>query len=374
MDNFFSINKQDFYRGRINNDQTINERNKVVEDFMNDMDDKNNENNNWEDDEEDDFDKVENEYMKKKKENELKNIKDKEVDLNKYKKEEINEEKETIEDNNIIKKSDFDIFYNNDDKNKNNYQKQFFPRLYQNPENLYLYEANKYKEKQKIKKLYERKNKKNEYEDLNNFKNLINRQNKNKENDKGKKQNIRIFKTGKKTSKESRSLSKTKFKNGKNEDTKNQEENESFEEIKSLLSKYRNNKGVVKSGRIRRPSNKEKKLFENFQNVNNNIWNNNLNNYNFQSNIQQYEVNKLKNDFILPPIYNPIQSKYNNIFNGNKTFTTFSNMNGININYLNDKNRSKSKNKNLKKNYEDNITNNNQIQFDVILNHFDKKE
>ena len=67
MDNFFSINKQDFYRGRINNDQTINERNKVVEDFMNDMDDKNNENNNWEDDEEEDFDKVENEYMKKNK-------------------------------------------------------------------------------------------------------------------------------------------------------------------------------------------------------------------------------------------------------------------------------------------------------------------
>jgi hypothetical protein len=49
-------------------------------------------------------------------------------------------------------------------------------------------------------------------------------------------------------------------------------------------------------------------------------------------------------------------------------------MNGININYLNDKNRSKSKNKNSKKNYEDNITNNNQIQFDVILNHFDKKD
>ena len=63
--NFFTINKQDFYRGRINNDQTINERNKVVEDFMNDMDDKNNENNNLEDEEEDDFDKMENEYYKK---------------------------------------------------------------------------------------------------------------------------------------------------------------------------------------------------------------------------------------------------------------------------------------------------------------------
>ena len=91
-------------------------------------------------------------------------------------------------------------------------------------------------------------------------------------------------------------------------------------------------KGEVKSGRIKRPSNKEKKLFEKFQNVNNNIWNNNLNYYNFQSNIQQYEVNKLKNDSILPPIHIPIPNKCNNIFNGNKTFTTFSNINGININ------------------------------------------
>ena len=56
----FSINKQDFYRRRINNVQKINERNKVI----------NNENNDWEDNEEDDFDKIENEYMKKK-ENEL---------------------------------------------------------------------------------------------------------------------------------------------------------------------------------------------------------------------------------------------------------------------------------------------------------------
>jgi hypothetical protein len=370
MENFMFNNQGNCFSQRINNDQSINERNKIVDEFMNYIDNKNNINNNWDDEEEDDFDKIEHEYMKKK--NEEAKIKYYE-DYNKIKENEEIEEKEIINDK-YNRKIEYD-FYNNEENNiKSNIPKQFFPRLYQNPENLYLYEANKYKEKQKIKKLYERKNKKNEYEDLNNFKNLINRQNKNKEIDKGKKQNIRIFKTGKKTSKESRSLSKTKFKNGKNEDTKNQEENESFEEIKSLLSKYRNNKGGVKSGRIRRPSNKEKKLFENFQNVNNNIWNNNLNNYNFQSNIQQYEVNKLKNDFILPPIYNPIQSKYNNIFNGNKTFTTFSNMNGININYLNDKNRSKSKNKNTKKNYEDNISNNNQIQFDVILNHFDKKE
>ncbi len=95
-------------------------------------------------------------------------------------------------------------------------------------------------------------------------------------------------------------------------------------------------------------SNKGKKLFENFQNLNTSVWNNNLNNFIFKSNIQQYEVNKLKDDSILPPIHIPIPNKCNNIFNGNKTFTTFSNINGINLNYLNDKNRSKSKNKNSK--------------------------
>ena len=31
-------------------------------------------------------------------------------------------------------------------------------------------------------------------------------------------------------------------------------------------------------------------------------------------------------------IINTIQNKYNNIFNGNKTFTTFSKIDGININ------------------------------------------
>ena len=35
MNNSFSINKQ-----KINNEQTINKRNKVTEDFMNNMDDK----------------------------------------------------------------------------------------------------------------------------------------------------------------------------------------------------------------------------------------------------------------------------------------------------------------------------------------------
>ena len=67
------------------------------------------------------------------------------------------------------------------------------------------------------------------------------------------------------------------------------------------------------------------------------------------------------------------------MFNGNKTFTTFSNINGFN--QLNEKKRSKSKNK--KRNFEsiyncNNIYNNNyndnQIQFDFILNHFEKKD
>ena len=49
-----------------------------------------------------------------------------------------------------------------------------------------------------------------------NFKKL-NRENKN--------QNIRILKIGKKINKESRSLNKNKFKNEKNEDFKNKEEN-----------------------------------------------------------------------------------------------------------------------------------------------------
>ena len=367
--NFFTINKQDFYRGRINNDQTINERNKVVEDFMNDMDDKNNENNNLEDEEEDDFDKMENEYYKKREKE--KNEKNKSETIYKFKEEE-NEEKEINNNNNynnnIIKKSDFDIFYTNEENiNKNNfkYRKHFYPKLYQNPEKLYLMEVNKKKEKKKMKKLYEKKIKKIEYDELN------------KENEKLKKQNIRIFKTGKKFDKESRSLSKTKIKNGKKEDIKNQDSNnESFEEIESLLSKYRNNKGGIKSGRIRRPSNKGKKLFENFQNIN--PWNNQINN--FQNNNNQYDVNnKLKNECFLPPIYNPIQSKYENMFNGNKTFTTFSNINGFN--QLNEKKRSKSKNK--KRNFEsiyncNNIYNNNyndnQIQFDFILNHFEKKD
>ena len=376
MDNFFSINKQDFYRGRINNDQTINERNKVVEDFMNDMDDKNNENNNLEDEEEDDFDKMENEYYKKREKE--KNEKSKSDTIYKFKEEE-NEEKEinnntNNNNNNIIKKSDFDIFYNNEENiNKNNFQyrKQFYPKLYQNPEKLYLMEINKKKEKKKMKQLYEKKIRKIEYDELN----------KNKENEKLKKQNIRIFKTGKKIDKESRSLSKTKLKNGKKEDIKNQDSNnESFEEIQSLLSKYRNNKAGIKSGRIRRPSNKGKKLFENFQNIN--PWNNQINN--FQNNNNQYDVNnKLKNECFLPPIYNPIQSKYENMFNGNKTFTTFSNINGFN--QLNEKKRSKSKNKkrnfesiyNNNNNYNNNYNtnyNDNQIQFDFILNHFEKKD
>ena len=50
-----------------------------------------NENNNYEDEEEDDFDKVENEYMRKKKDNEIINIKDKEIEMDKYKKEIIKE-------------------------------------------------------------------------------------------------------------------------------------------------------------------------------------------------------------------------------------------------------------------------------------------
>ena len=121
-------------------------------------------------------------------------------------------------------------------------------------------------------------------------------------------------------------------------------------------------------------SDKGKQLFENFQNLNTSIWNNNLNNFIVKSNIQQYEVNKLKNDSILPPIHIPIPNKCNNIFNGNKTIITFSNINGINLNYLNDKNRHKSKNKNSKRFFEDNIKNNNKIQFDDIVNHFNQKE
>ena len=48
-------------------DQSINERNKIVDEFMNYIDNKNNIKKNWEDEEEDDFDKIENEYMRKKK-------------------------------------------------------------------------------------------------------------------------------------------------------------------------------------------------------------------------------------------------------------------------------------------------------------------
>jgi hypothetical protein len=348
--NFFTINKQDFYRGRINNDQTINERNKVVEDFMNDMDDKNNENNNLEDEEEDDFDKIENEYMRKKNEEANKKYYD---DFNQIKE---NEEKEIIYDKNN-RKTNYD-FYNNEENNKkSNCPKQFFPRLFQNPENLYLIEAYKMKEKHKIKKIFERKIK-----DENNKINI------NLEKDKSKeKQNIRIFKKTKK--KESHSLSKNKIKNKnlKKEDTKNQEENNiSFEENEILFSKYKNNKKGIKSGK---PSYNRNNIIDKLNNFNNpysTLWNNKLNNI---IDIKNYEKSRLKSDFFLPKIKS---ERNENLLNNNNTFTIF-NIKRKKNNCLNQKSKSNSKNKNLKRNFDDYNINNNKIQFDVILNHFKKE-
>ena len=121
-------------------DQSIKERNKVIEDFMNDMD-KKIEKENYEEEEEDDFDKIENEYMRKKNEEskrknkeEIKLIKEQNGNYEKYIKDKINEEREKIYDSNMIKKTDYE------NNNKTIYQKHFFPKLYQNPENVYLIE------------------------------------------------------------------------------------------------------------------------------------------------------------------------------------------------------------------------------------------
>ena len=66
MDKFISKNENNLKEKKYL-DQSIKERNKVIEDFMNDMD-KKIEKENYEEEEEDDFDKIENEYMRKKNE------------------------------------------------------------------------------------------------------------------------------------------------------------------------------------------------------------------------------------------------------------------------------------------------------------------
>ena len=163
MDNFGFRNQENYYCQRINNDQSINERNKIVDEFMNYIDNKNNIKKNWEDEEEDDFDKIENEYMRKKNEEskrknkeEIKLIKEQNSNYEKYIKDKINEEREKIYDSNMIKKTDYE------NNNKTIYQKHFFPKLYQNPENIYLIENLKKREKQKMKKFYDKKNKNEE--------------------------------------------------------------------------------------------------------------------------------------------------------------------------------------------------------------------
>ena len=106
---------------------------------------------------------IENEYMRKKNEEskrknkeEIKLIKEKNDNYEKYIKDKINEEREKIYDSNMIKKTDYE------NNNKTIYQKHFFPKLYQNPENVYLIENLKKREKQKMKKFYDKKNKNEE--------------------------------------------------------------------------------------------------------------------------------------------------------------------------------------------------------------------
>ena len=344
-------NQGNCFSQRINNDQSINERNKIVDEFMNYIDNKNNLNNNWDDEEEDDFDKIEHEYMKKK--NEEAKIKYYE-DYNKIKENEEIEEKQIINDK-YNKKIEYD-FYNNEENNKkSNCPKQFFPRLFQNPENLYLIEAYKNKGKHKIKKIFERK-----IREENNKINSNNEKNKSKE-----KQNIRIFKNKKKNNIKAHSLSKNKItiNKGIKEDKKNQEENNiSFEENEPLFSKYKNNKKGIKSGI---PYYKKNNIFDNIQNLNNpssTFWNNQINNI---IGIQNYERTRLKSDYFLPQI----SYRNENLVNNN-TFTTFNLKRKKKNNNLYQK--SKSKNKNLKKNFDDYNIINNKIQFDVILNHFKK--
>ena len=339
-------NQGNCFSQRINNNQSINERNKIVDEFMNYIDNKNNINNNWDDEEEDDFDKIEHEYLKKK--NEEAKIKYYE-DYNKIKENEEIEEKEIINDK-YNRKIEYD-FYNNEENNiKSNFPKQFFPRLYQNPENLYLIEAYKKKGKHKIKKIFERKIREENNKINSNY-------DKTKE-----KQNIRIFKNRKKNIIKAHSLSKNKIiiNKGIKEDKKNQDENNtSFDENEPLFSKYKNNKKGIKSGR---PYYKRNNIFNNLQNLNNpssTFWNNQINNI---IGIQNYERTRLKSDYFLPQI----KSFRNENLVNNNTFTTFK------TNNLNQKSKSKSKNKNLKKNFDDYNIINNKIQFDVILNHFKK--
>ncbi len=354
MDNFF-VNNQGSYSQRINNEQSINERNKIVDEFMNYIDNKNNINKNWDDEEEDDFDKIENEYMRKKNEEAKKQYYE---DYNKKKENEEIEEKEIIYDKNIRKTNN--NFYNNEENNiKSNFPKQFFPRLYQNPENLYLIEVYKKKGKHKIKKIFERK-----ITEENNKINSINGKDKSKE-----KQNIRIFKNSKKNNIKPHSLSKNKIKinKGIKEDTKNQDENNiSFEENEALFTKYKNIKKGIKSGR---PYYTRNNIFDNLQNLNNpssTFLNNQLSNI---IGIQNYERSRLKSDFFLPQI----KSFRNENLVNNNTFSTF-NLKRKKNDYLNQKSKSKSKSKtkNLKRNLDDYNSINNKIQFDVILNHFKK--
>ena len=339
-------NQGNCFSQRINNNQSINERNKIVDEFMNYIDNKNNINKNWDDEEEDDFDKIEHEYLKKK--NEEAKIKYYE-DYNKIKENEEIEEKEIINDK-YNRKIEYD-FYNNEENNiKSNFPKQFFPRLYQNPENLYLIEAYKMKGKHKIKKIFERKIREENNKINSNY-------DKTKE-----KQNIRIFKNRKKNIIKAHSLSKNKIiiNKGIKEDKKNQDENNtSFDENEPLFSKYKNNKKGIKSGR---QYYKRNNIFNNLQNLNNpssTFLNNQLSNI---IGIQNYERSRLKSDFFLPQI----KSFRNENLVNNNTFTT------LKTNNLNQKSKSKSKNKNLKKNFDDYNIINNKIQFDVILNHFKK--
>jgi hypothetical protein len=345
MDKFISKNENNLKEKKYL-DQSIKERNKVIEDFMNDMD-KKIEKENYEEEEEDDFDKIENEYMRKKNEEskrknkeKIKLIKEQNDNYEKYIKDKINEEREKIYDSNMIKKTDYE------NNNKTIYQKHFFPKLYQNPENIYLIENLKKREKQKMKKFYDKKNKNEER--INHFNRNLSKE---KLIENLKNQNIKLFKLERKNIKESHSTIKTKFKRKKNkkeekEDKKNEEEeNNSFEEFEKVFSTYRNNKLGYKSGKTRRKSQKEKNIF-------NKCHNNNLNNQ--LNEIQNYKNNRLKSDCLLPSIYKYINQNH---FNGNKTFTNFSNNNY--------EKKSFSGNLNLNK------FNNNKIQFDIILNHFE---
>ena len=145
-----------------NNDQSINERNKAVDDFINDLDnkDKNIENEN-ENEEEDQFDKAEKEYMRKKEEEQKENNNKNENENDENEEEEKNEEEE-IDD--IIRKPFFEqLQVDNRENILEKTQKQieeehyFYPNLYKNPENLYLNEAHKSREREKMLKLYDKK-------------------------------------------------------------------------------------------------------------------------------------------------------------------------------------------------------------------------